>query len=247
MLFSDLCVTAPGLQQAQAPAAPAAHLHALIQNCAKLGYGRVAVERRLGGGRAGHVVEADYDAVAGLGHKGMTVLTRLTFAVADIKDCQAITMNNEHVRRFDILACEAKSEKTFQHACMTADIDIITMDFSGRLPFYLKFPPVGVAISRGITFEVRYCDAIRDSTARQNFLSNVVALIRVTKGRNIIVSSGTSDRLGLRGPNDIVNLMVLLGLNRDQAKATVTRNMDVAFDKARARRSVKGVIEMIKT
>ena len=63
-----------------------------------------------------------------------------------------------------------------------------------------------MAISRGLMFEINYSDAIRDSTARKNMIANAFQLMRVTKGKNIIISSNARDILELRGSFDVLNL-----------------------------------------
>jgi ribonuclease P/MRP protein subunit RPP1 len=69
------------------------------------------------------------------------------------------------------------------------EVDIITFDFSRKLPFYLKLPPVGVAIERGIFFEICYSPSLRDMSSRRFLVSNALQLVRATKGKNIIISS----------------------------------------------------------
>jgi len=46
-------------------------------------------------------------------------------------------------------------------ACSVLDIDIISLDFSSRLPFYLKLPMINLAIERGIHFEINYSASLR--------------------------------------------------------------------------------------
>jgi ribonuclease P/MRP protein subunit RPP1 len=53
------------------------------------------------------------------------------------------------------------NEKLFQAACGTFEVDIISLDMSARLPFYLKHSTVGLAVERGIYFELCYGAAIR--------------------------------------------------------------------------------------
>ena len=46
-------------------------------------------------------------------------------------------------------------------ACGTFDVDIISLEMGNRLPFYFKHTTVGLAIDRGIYFEISYAPAIR--------------------------------------------------------------------------------------
>ncbi|KAJ1533857.1 hypothetical protein HK096_004672, partial [Nowakowskiella sp. JEL0078] len=57
-------------------------------------------------------------------------------------------------KNYDIIALRPTSEKTFQAACSRADVDIISLDFSTRLPFYLRHQTLGLAIQRGVFFEI---------------------------------------------------------------------------------------------
>jgi hypothetical protein len=45
------------------------------------------------------------------------------------------------------------------------------------------------------------------------------ALVRAARGSNIVVSSGARSAFELRGPYDVVNLAMLMGLRGDQAQA----------------------------
>lgn len=96
-------------------------------------------------------------------------------------------------------------------ACLTdvcghVDADIVSLDLSGRLPFRIKNGPINLAVSRGMVFEIRYSPAIRDQNARRNLIANAAALAKVTKGRNIIISSDAQAVLELRAPADVINL-----------------------------------------
>lgn len=49
-------------------------------------------------------------------------------------------------------------------------------------------------------------------------------LVDWTKGKNLIISSGASSVTQLRGPNDVINLMSLLGLSAERARAAISTN-----------------------
>ena len=46
------------------------------------------------------------------------------------------------------------------------------------------------------------------------------ALSRATRGKGIIISSGAKDAFELRGPHDVINIAVMFGLNKQQAKVS---------------------------
>ena len=100
------------------------------------------------------------------------------------------------------------SEKMFQLCCNELEIDIIVLDLSKRLPFSLKRTAVSHAVERGIFFEITYSASLRDPLARRTLISNAQALVELSKGRNVIVSSEAVSAFDVRAPYDIINLFV---------------------------------------
>lgn len=163
--------------------------------------------------------------------------SRLTLVVDDVSQNYGLNANNPSVLSYDILAVQPTNEKLFQAACGTFEVDIISLDMSARLPFYLKHSTVGLAVERGIYFELCYSAAIRDATARRNLISNAQSLIRVTRGKNIILSSQAMKAMELRGPYDIVNFGTLLGLNQAVAKDCLSSHCRAVAVRAETRRN----------
>ncbi|KAF9216508.1 hypothetical protein CPC16_002805 [Podila verticillata] len=163
--------------------------------------------------------------------------SRLTLVVDDVSQNYGLNANNPSVLSYDILAVQPTNEKLFQAACGTFEVDIISLDMSARLPFYLKHSTVGLAVERGIYFELCYSAAIRDATARRNLISNAQSLIRVTRGKNIILSSQAMKAMELRGPYDIVNFGTLLGLNQAVAKDCLSSHCRAVAVHAETRRN----------
>ncbi|KAA8911124.1 RNase P subunit p30-domain-containing protein [Sphaerosporella brunnea] len=148
---------------------------------------------------------------------------------------------------YSILALRPTSEKLLLQACTSLDCDLISLDFSQRLPFQLKFKTVGAALLRGLSFEICYSAAVTDLQARRNLIQNAASLVRATRGgRGIIVSSEARQALALRAPNDVSNLAVLWGLSPDKAKDAVSGRCRVLVRQAEMRRhSFKGVVEVV--
>ncbi|KAH7056827.1 ribonuclease P/MRP protein subunit RPP1 [Linnemannia elongata] len=187
-----------------------------VELLAHLGYQAVAYNNEI----TGKMPQNHVNPVTKLTLPGMNLkqYSRLTLVVDDISQNYGLNTNNPSIASYDILAVNPTNEKLFQAACGTFEVDIISLDMSARLPFYLKHSTVGLAVERGIYFELCYGAAIRDATARRNLISNAQSLIRVTRGKNIIISSQAMRAMELRGPYDIVNFGTLLGLNQAVAK-----------------------------
>lgn len=163
--------------------------------------------------------------------KNLKTLKPVIASEASLKGHSRITIvleSNSNLQlshlKYDIIAVQPMNEKAFIACCSNGDIDLISLDFTSRLPFYIKSSSVSLAISKGIYFEISYAAAITDTSARKSLAINSKNLIRATKGKNIIISSNAQNAMQLRGPYDLMNLYSLFGLNPDKAKAALSRN-----------------------
>ena len=63
--------------------------------------------------------------------------SRVTLIVDDATDAQTLTTGNAALMRFDVVAASPRSLSAFLHLCKQADVDIISLDFSHRMPFHI--------------------------------------------------------------------------------------------------------------
>ncbi|KAH1066828.1 hypothetical protein J1N35_031815 [Gossypium stocksii] len=150
--------------------------------------------------------------------------TRLTVCIDTASQSQALNSGNPILKTYDIVAVRPLNQNAFDHACEKAEVDIISIDFSDKLPFRLKLPMVKAAIKRGIYFEITYSDLIVDVHQRRQIISNAKLLLDWTRGKNVILSSAAPSVCEVRGPNDVANLASLLGLSMERAKAAISKN-----------------------
>lgn len=115
----------------------------------------------------------------------------------------------------------------FSAACLTHSLPssltahIIALPLTlPRLPFHLKHTLVRTAIKNGAVFEVNYAGALGDPesshaslgvsdtglTAKRNWWAAAREIVRVTKGKGIIVSGGVIGEGDYRGSRDVQNL-----------------------------------------
>ncbi|KAL6774159.1 RPP30 [Auxenochlorella protothecoides x Auxenochlorella symbiontica] len=173
-------------------------------------------------------------------------LSRLTVVAEDGPQAQLACTFEAVTSTYDILAIQPQSEKTLALACTSLPVDIISLDLTKRLAYRFKPSTIAAAMARGVYFEVCYSALLRDSTTRMQFISNVAALVRETRGRGILLSSGARTVLDLRRPVDVVNLGGLLGLTQQQAQHAVTRAPQEVLRHARARKAHRGVLSVTK-
>jgi ribonuclease P/MRP protein subunit RPP1 len=107
---------------------------------------------------------------------------------------------------YDLLAIRPKNEKMFDAVCKDIAADIITIPYEDKINFLLKKTQVNEAIDKGTFFEINYGEFIKDNSKRSNFISNVLMLLDVTKGKNLIISSGVNSFLHHRSPYDLITM-----------------------------------------
>ena len=66
---------------------------------------------------------------------------------------------------------------------------------------------VRTALRNGAVFEIPYTSAL-DSTAKRNWWATAREVVRVTKGKGLVVTGGGMDVADIRAPKDIGNLCV---------------------------------------
>lgn len=112
--------------------------------------------------------------------------------------------------------------------------------------FSLRLVPFSLALERGIHFEFSYSPSIRDATSRRYLFSNLLSMLRLSRGRNLILSSGAAKEMELRAPWDVINLGVLCGIEPPLSKASVSAHARAVLLHAEARKTMKCVLREIK-
>lgn len=146
------------------------------------------------------------------------------------------------------MAARPTDERTLQQACLTLDVDLISLDLTQKFEKHFKFPMLGAAISRGVKIELCYGPGLlaADATAKRNLISNATQLIRVSRGRGLIISSEARNVLALRAPSDVINLASIWGLGRERGKDALSREARSVVEFARLKRtSFKGIVDIV--
>ncbi|XP_054800047.1 protein GAMETOPHYTE DEFECTIVE 1 [Prosopis cineraria] len=171
--------------------------------------------------------------------------TRLTVCVENSLQAQALNSGNPILKTYDLVAIRPLNQTVFDQACERMEVDIISIDFSGKLPFRLKQPMVKAAVERGVCFEVIYSGLIMDTQIRRQLICNAKLLVDWTRGKNIILSSAAPSVNELRGPYDVANLSSLLGLSKEKAKAAISKNCRTLLTNSlRKKQYYKGAIKV---
>lgn len=128
------------------------------------------------------------------------------------------------VQPYDILSLVPTTQTTFSLACLNHSLPsaltchIISLPLTlPRLPFHLKHTLVRTAIKNGAVFEIGYAGALGGDgdamlgseggpSAKRNWWAAAREVVRVAKGKGIVVSGSVTADTDLRAPRDIANL-----------------------------------------
>ncbi|TLS23097.1 uncharacterized protein PpBr36_05586 [Pyricularia pennisetigena] len=177
-----------------------------------------------------------------------TVLRRATVQYADPRDNHRL---DAVAAAFDILAVCPTNEAAFNHACVNlTEPSILTLDLAANLGFYFRPKSVMAAVRRGVRIEICYSQGVgaRDSRSRALFVANLVGLLRASKGRGLIVSSGAAAGSPglLRAPADVVNLLAVWGMGTERALDALSGNpRGVVVNEGIKRSAFRGVIDVV--
>eukprot|EP01060_Flectonema_neradi_P016778 TRINITY_DN23411_c0_g1_i1.p1 TRINITY_DN23411_c0_g1~~TRINITY_DN23411_c0_g1_i1.p1 ORF type:complete len:268 (+),score=55.58 TRINITY_DN23411_c0_g1_i1:91-894(+) len=95
-------------------------------------------------------------------------------------------------------------------------------------------------ISVGCVFEVIFAPTLGNRTVRQNFIDILRQLVKLTKAKHLIISSGASNPHHLRRPEDFANLFCLAGIPYSKGINLVTNTNN--FLKKLSQTPLDGVI-----
>lgn len=152
----------------------------------------------------------------------LKILRRVTLVLDESSTHPNISQLCSEPNGCDILAVHPHTEKHLQTCATSLDIDLICVDVSGRLPYPLRHKLVGAAIKRGVKFEI--CHNVDRPQLLRHVIANFALLVRASRNRGVVVSSGASLETGMRAPLDIVNLLNLWGLPMNSARDSVSKN-----------------------
>jgi ribonuclease P/MRP protein subunit RPP1 len=197
---------------------------------------------------------------------GTIFLKRLTI-VLDNDSEKGFGLTNANVslvEPYDVIALLPTTSATFSLACLTHSLPspltahIIALPLTlPRLPFQLKHTLVRTAIKNGAVFEINYAGAIGGESdaslstfgvsdtgvsGKRNWWAAAREVVRVTKGKGIVVSGGVASEADYRGPKDIANLLTLLDLAQNLAHDASVAVPKSLILRAQARKTYRAVL-----
>ena len=165
---------------------------------------------------------------------------KLSKAAADVG--AYLSLESPVLNSYDLVAALPADAEGLRRILSVAEaVDIVSLDLSGgRPPVPLTPEILRPVLAAGLVLEVAYAPAIRDATFRRFFIANTVALLRATRGKGVLLTSGALTALELRGPGDAAALAALAGLNEAQAREAMRDTAAAVCAHAVRRRGLHG-------
>ncbi|KAJ2738494.1 RNA-binding RNA processing protein rpp1 [Coemansia sp. BCRC 34301] len=183
-------------------------------------------------------------------HGKIRVLRRLTVVVSDAVQGQSLAGSGGATSaEYDVVAVRPTSDKLLSAASSGAwdAVDIISLDMGGRWGYFVKHKTAGQALATGLVLEISYQPALTDSVTRQQWVSNAASIVRVTRGKGIIWTSGARQAFDMRSPYDITALGEVLQLNGDLSKRALSSGSRATLVHAFTRTgTLRAVISSVK-
>lgn len=183
-----------------------------------------------------------------LGFKGLKLFSRVTLVISDPSKSQSVSRLSSSAM-FDLIGVQPTTEKALQLTTTNLDIDIVSLPMGTRLPFFLKHKTVGQAVEKGIKFEICYSGLIAGPAgyesamslgttghiSRKNFIGNCLQLIRASRFRGLVFSSGALEPLHVRNDTNVLAIMETLGLKMAKGKEGFSQNPEQCLVAGRLR------------
>ncbi|KAJ2726132.1 RNA-binding RNA processing protein rpp1 [Coemansia sp. Benny D115] len=184
-----------------------------------------------------------------VGRGKIRVLRRVTAVISEGAQGHSLSSTGAQSvgGEYDIVAVRPTSEKLLLAASNGSweGVDLISLDTTVRWGFFAKHKTMSQALALGLGIEIMYGGALEDASLRQQWVSNAAALVRVTRGRNLLWTSAAKQAFALRAPYDVVNLGEAVQLNADLTKRAISSTaravLQHAFTRAATLRAVISV------
>ncbi|RYG52101.1 hypothetical protein EON67_01965, partial [archaeon] len=168
--------------------------------------------------------------------KPFVQLSRITVSVDNMRNVKDIYLGSSILASYDLVAVVPGSLEIAEHALASDAVDILQLDVSaGRMPFAIKPQFLKAAAAKGVVLELCYAPCIRDASCRRSFIGNAQQLLRLSRGRGILLSSAAVNALELRSPHDAAAIARLAGMSTDMALAAMSKTAATALAHAEQR------------
>jgi len=178
--------------------------------------------------------------------KDYPILNRISFEIKEKKDISTLNSILD-TSAIDILSVSVRNDSLFELICNDCEVEIITIRNKEKFNFFNKKKNILHAIDNHVQFEFLISELINNENQRSIFIYNFSVLYEITRGRNIIFSSGADSFISQRSPFDVINMLeTLFGVSYKNAKSMIYDNCIKAIEKGIQRKFYKKGVSIQK-
>jgi ribonuclease P/MRP protein subunit RPP1 len=167
----------------------------------------------------------------------------------EARNLKELSILKEKRKRFDVLLVRGGDLKLNREACETAEVDILTHPEFERMDSGLNHILVKEAAKNNVAIEINFREALISSKrTRSMILKNISTNVILAKKFKapIIACSGSLSHWDICDPLCLISFASLLGLELDEAKATVSKVPEKIIKQIKERKSEKWIAPGIK-
>uniref|UniRef100_A0A336LWP6 CSON006410 protein n=1 Tax=Culicoides sonorensis TaxID=179676 RepID=A0A336LWP6_CULSO len=170
----------------------------------------------------------------------LRIFNRITIIFSE-NSVSLVTNKSQNLRKYHLFAVVPTTDNALIYACQAMNCDLISYN-SETIRVKIARKHYFEACSRNIYFEIKYAPCIVDSNDRKSTISKAQKYKALGKSRNIIMSSGATERFQLRSPYDVAHLGWIFGLSEEQAKDAVCGKARQLLIRAETRRCGSAIV-----
>jgi ribonuclease P/MRP protein subunit RPP1 len=167
----------------------------------------------------------------------------------EARNLKELSILKEKRKRFDVLLARGGDLKLNRKACETAEVDILTHPEFERTDSGLNHILVKEAAKNNVAIEINFREVLISSKrTRSLVLKNISTNVMLAKKFKapIIACSGSLSHWDICDPQCLISFANLVGLELDEAKATVSNVPEKIIKQIRERKSEKWIAPGIK-
>jgi ribonuclease P/MRP protein subunit RPP1 len=167
----------------------------------------------------------------------------------EARNLKELSILREKRRKFDVFLVRGGDLRLNRAACETAEVDILTHPEFERTDSGLNHVLVKEAAKNNVAIEINFREILVSSKkTRSTVLRNISSNIKLAKKYKapIIVCSGSLSHWDITDPQCLISFASLLGLELNEAKATVSTVPEKIIKQIKERRSEKWIMPGVK-
>ncbi|CAF1290268.1 unnamed protein product [Rotaria sp. Silwood1] len=154
---------------------------------------------------------------------------------------------SEVQQNFDLISLQPATRDILLYLLNSTTIQYELLVLDSNDPELLPFPSklMRATAERGVTFELIYSNALRDTFERRNLLAfgRSLATNIFKRGQSIVFSSNAKNSLQIRSPYDMMEIGQLFGFNEEISRKMVNENpMNVLARAFSRKQTVQGTV-----